>query len=57
MSDRYVRERLRTVRVPDSLWNPARDIARQRGESVSQVIRATLTRYIEKHGDRSNETP
>lgn len=37
------------IRVQNSLWNEARAIAKFRGESLSEVIRAALTAYIKKH--------
>lgn len=38
----------RVVRVPDDLWEAARTQAAERGENISDVIRAALTRYINK---------
>lgn len=40
---------LRTVGVPDDLWNEAQEIARQRNERVSDVIRDCLRRYVRRH--------
>jgi hypothetical protein len=39
----------RGVRVEDALWVPALTIAKQRGENLSDIIRAALHDYIEKH--------
>lgn len=39
----------RTVRVEDALWLPALTIAKQRGENLSDIIRAALKDYINKH--------
>lgn len=38
---------LRNVRVADPLWEAARAVADERGESVSDVVRAALTEYVE----------
>ena len=39
----------RTIRVPDELWDAARDKAEQRDETVSDVIRAALERYVKRN--------
>lgn len=39
----------RGVRVEDALWLPALTIAKQRGENLSDIIRAALHDYINKH--------
>jgi len=39
----------RTVRVPDAVWDQAKRIAEARGETLSDVIRAALERYIVRH--------
>lgn len=36
----------RTVRVPDGLWLKAKTQAADRGESVSDVVRRALARYV-----------
>ncbi len=36
----------RTIRIPDDLWNAATAKAEKRGESVSDVIRHALERYV-----------
>jgi hypothetical protein len=41
---------LRNVRIPDGLWSRALTVARSRDESLSQVIRAALERYVKRHG-------
>lgn len=38
----------RTIRVPDDLWKAAQDKAEAKGESVSDVIRRALQRYIRR---------
>lgn len=37
---------LRSIRVPDALWKAAQDKAAERGENVSDVIRAALEKYV-----------
>lgn len=44
---------LRNIRIPDDLWNRARATADARGETVSEVVRKALTKYIHKHGRTS----
>lgn len=39
----------RNVRVDDELWNEALRIAAERGETVAEVIRAALRRYVKKN--------
>lgn len=41
---------LRNVRIADPLWDRAKEIAERRGESVSDVLRAALERYVKRHG-------
>lgn len=36
---------LRSVRIPDELWERAQQVASKRGETVSDEIRAGLQRY------------
>lgn len=38
----------RTVRIPDDLWDAAVAKAEERGESVSDVIRRALQRYVRR---------
>lgn len=40
----------RNVRVDDELWNEALRIAGERGETVAEIIRSALKRYVKKHG-------
>jgi predicted transcriptional regulator len=40
---------LRNVRVADDLWRRALAVARSRDESLSEVIRAALERYVKRH--------
>lgn len=39
---------LRSVRVPLALWNEARAKADERGESISDVVRDALERYVRR---------
>jgi len=39
----------RGVRIPDELWQAAMRVARDRGETLSQVIRRALERYVRQH--------
>lgn len=39
---------IRTVRVPDDVWQAAQDRAAEKGESVSAVIVRALKRYGKK---------
>ena len=41
---------LRNVRIADPLWLRAKEVAEGRGESLSDVIRAALERYVKRHG-------
>ena len=38
---------VRTIRVPDDLWEAAQAKAKARGDSVSQVVRDALRRYVQ----------
>lgn len=39
----------RTVRVPDDVWTAAKAKAEARGETLSDVIRAALVRYVRRN--------
>lgn len=41
--------RLRNVRVADDLWERAKVVAERREESLSDVMRAALERYVKRH--------
>ena len=41
---------LRAFRIDDELWLEAVRIASARGESVSEILRDALKRYVKKHG-------
>lgn len=38
--------KIRTVRVPDDLWEAAQKAAEAKGETVSDVIRRALEQYV-----------
>lgn len=39
---------IRAIRVSDELWQAAQAVAAERGEDVSTVVRAALTRYVKR---------
>lgn len=41
-------QRARSVKVSDDLWLAAQAKAEQRGEVLSEVIRAALERYVKR---------
>lgn len=43
------RDKVRTFRIPTQEWTAARDVANARGESLSQVIREALRKYVMRH--------
>jgi hypothetical protein len=40
------------VRIPDALWTAALTQAKDRGENLSDIIRAALVDYIENKGSK-----
>jgi predicted transcriptional regulator len=44
--------RHRTIRVPDDLWQHAQAIAKARGETLSDIIRDALRRYVKRHEEK-----
>jgi hypothetical protein len=40
----------RTLRVADDIWFRAKEIAKDRGETLTAVILRALERYIRTHG-------
>lgn len=40
---------IRSVRIADELWEEAQAVARDRGESVSDEVRAALERYVKRN--------
>jgi hypothetical protein len=43
------RDPIHTIRITTDLWDRALAVAHRRGETVSQVIRAALVRYVKRH--------
>lgn len=41
----------RTVRVPDEVWEEAKRIAEDRGETVTDVVLRALRRYVREFGE------
>lgn len=39
----------RTIRISDEEWEAAKEVAGERNEDVSAVIRAALRRYVKRH--------
>lgn len=37
--------RLRSMRIPDEVWDPAALVAAERGETVTDVVRRALVAY------------
>lgn len=46
------RDKVRTFRIPEAEWQAARAVAKSRGESLSQVIRDALKRYVMRHAPK-----
>lgn len=42
----------RAVRIDDALWTTARTVAAERGENLSDIIRAALVAYVSKWGNK-----
>lgn len=40
---------MRSIRVPKKLWDEAKAVADEREESISDIIREALERYVKKH--------
>ena len=43
----------RTIRVPGSEWDAAKEAADANGETISDVIRAALRRYVARNSRRA----
>jgi predicted transcriptional regulator len=39
----------RTIRVPDELWEAVKRIAKDRRETVTEVVIRALTQYVRNH--------
>lgn len=42
----------RAVRIDDELWTAAQAVAAERGEHLSEIIRAALVAYIKQWGKK-----
>ncbi len=42
---------LRSLRIPDEEWEAAQRVAADRGETVTDVVRRALRRYVRELGD------
>lgn len=49
MADRSKHTPTRNVRIGDDDWKAAQEVARERGETLSDVIREALVRYVKRH--------
>ena len=49
MTDRSRHTPNRVVRVADDLWHAAQTVARERGETLSDIIRDALAEYVKRH--------
>lgn len=49
MADKYERVPIRAIRIPTEDWEAAKAVAADRGESLSQVVRDALDRYVKRH--------
>lgn len=49
MPDEYERVTGRSIRIPDDLWEDAKAVTKSRDESISQVVRDALERYVKRH--------
>lgn len=38
---------IRAIRISDDLWEAARQVATERGETLSEVVREALRRYVD----------
>lgn len=43
------RDPLRSFRCPHDLWREAMEVAKERNEALSLVIRTALTAYVKRH--------
>lgn len=43
----------RNIRIPDHVWDEAKAIAAERGETLTAVIEAALRRYIARNRESS----
>lgn len=45
------------MRIPDELWHEAQRIAADRGETATEVVIRSLTRYVREFGDDEDRLP
>lgn len=46
----------RTIRVPDAEWDAAKAVADENGETLSDVIRLALRRYVARNAKRRDSS-
>jgi antitoxin component of RelBE/YafQ-DinJ toxin-antitoxin module len=46
--------RLRSMRIPDEVWDLAAQVAAERGETVTDVVRRALVEYGQRNRKTSN---
>lgn len=56
MGDGYTRIPHRTIRIPDEEWRAAQEKARERGETLTDVIRRALKRYAARQNASTRGT-
>ena len=39
----------RAIRIPDDLWHAALEKAAANGDTVSEIVRKALARYVKRH--------
>lgn len=47
----------RTIRIPNKTWNAAKATAKRKGDTLSEVVRKSLERYVKRnapHGGGDN---
>lgn len=44
----------RTMRIPDEEWEAAQKVAEDRGETVTDVVRRALRRYVREFGEEQD---
>lgn len=47
--------KVRTIRIEDGLWQSAQRVARERGETMSDVVRRALRSYVAGDGERTDK--
>jgi antitoxin component of RelBE/YafQ-DinJ toxin-antitoxin module len=54
---RGIRTPPRSIRVPDDLWRAAMAVADERGESITDVLRRALERYVRTGRPQEKSAP